>query len=345
MKTTVVLRGGGWSLRIRPRAVAVGGACALVAFAIAVLSIGTGDYPMTPAEVLRALTGSAPATDTFIVRELRLPRVAAALLVGAALALSGAVFQSLIRNPLGSPDLLGFTQGASTGALVMIVLVGGQTAAVAAGAVVGGLATGVLIYLLAWRHGLHGYRLVLVGIGVAAVLAGLNGYLITRAQIIEAARAMLWLTGSVDGRGWEDVIPLLIVLAVAAPVLLLCCARPLHMLEMGDELAGGLGVRRELVRFTALGAAVLLSAVSAATAGPVSFVALISPQVARRLTRAPGPNLLPALCLGAALLVAADFVGQRLIPDRLLPVGVVTGALGGIYLTWLLSTERKANRL
>lgn len=342
---SVVLRRGPWSLRLRPRAVAVGVACVIVAVTVAGASIGTGDYPMTPGEVIRALTGTAPATDVFIVRELRLPRVAAALLVGAALALAGAVFQSLIRNPLASPDLLGVTQGAATGALTMIVLVGAETAAVASGAVIGGLATGALIYLLAWRHGLHGYRLVLVGIGVAALLTGVNGYLITRANIIEAARAMLWLAGSVDGRGWEDVLPLAVALAVTAPVILLTCARPLHMLEMGDDLAGGLGVRRDLVRLTALVSAVVFSAAAAATAGPVSFVALIAPQVARRLTRAPGPNLLASLCLGAALLVAADFVSQRIVPDRLLPVGVVTGLLGGIYLTWLLRTERKANRL
>ncbi|MFI1964595.1 FecCD family ABC transporter permease [Streptomyces pathocidini] len=336
---------GGLSLRFRPRALAAGAGCALLALALAVLSIGSGDYPLSPAQVFDTLAGNGLPADEFIVGEVRLPRVVTALLTGAALALAGAIFQAVVRNPLGSPDILGFTQGAATGALAAVVLVGGGSLALAGGAVAGGTVTGALIYALAWRHGVHGYRLVLIGVGVAAILTGVNGYLLTRAQITEAARAVLWLTGSLDGSGWDNALPLLAVMAVLVPVTLLACGPALRMLEMGDDAAYALGVRVERVRAALLVSAVLLASFAAAAAGPVAFVALTAPQLARRLTRAPGPNLLPSLCMGAALLVTADWLAQRAFTGHQLPVGVVTGVLGGGYLVWLLATQRKAGRI
>ncbi|MGW4897207.1 FecCD family ABC transporter permease [Kitasatospora sp. NPDC004240] len=339
-----VIRLGRYSVRLRPRALAAGTTLALLALLVALLSLGSGDYPMSTAEVLRALTGDGTPAQDFVVNELRLPRVVTALAVGAALALAGALFQSLVRNPLGSPDILGFTQGAATGALVVVVA-GGSSLALATGAVVGGLVTGAAIYALAWRGGLHAHRLVLVGIGAAAILTGVNGYLLTRTRLTEASRAVLWLTGSLDGRGWQDAGPLLAVLAVTVPLVLLGCARALHAVELGDALAGGLGVRVERLRLALLASAVLLAALAAAAAGPVSFVALTAPQIARRLTRAPGPNLLATLCAGAAVLVSADYAAQHLFGERQLPVGVVTGVLGGTYLLWLLTAERRAGRL
>ncbi|MET7641654.1 iron chelate uptake ABC transporter family permease subunit [Streptomyces sp. NPDC005438] len=336
---------GGRSVVFRPRTVLAVLVCLLVASAASVLAIGSGDYPMSPDQVLRTLAGRGAVADTFVVNELRLPRVVTALLVGAALGLGGAVFQAVVRNPLGSPDILGFTQGAATGALVAIIVLGGGSAALAGGAVVGGILTGALIYLLAWREGIHGYRLVLVGVGCMAILTGVNGYLLTRAEITEASRAVLWMTGSLDGRGWEHTHPLAWGLVVLVPVVLFGCARALRMMEMGDEAAYALGVRVERVRLGLLASAVLLVSLAAAAAGPVGFVALTAPQLARRLTRAPGPNLVPALCLGAALLVSADLVAQRLFGARELPVGVVTGLVGGGYLVWLLARERKVGRI
>jgi ABC-type enterobactin transport system permease subunit len=341
---SVIRTRGGLSLAFRPRAVIAGAACAAVALVVAVFAVGSGEYPMSPADVLRTLAGRGAEADAFIVRELRLPRVVTALAVGAALALGGAIFQAVVRNPLGSPDVLGFTHGAATGALTAIVIVGGGSAALAGGALIGGIATGVVVYGLAWRGGLHGYRLVLVGIGVAAILTGVNGYLLTRAQITEAGRAVLWMTGSLDGRGWGDVLPLLAGMAVLVPVVL-GCARGLRMMEMGEDAACALGVRVERVRLTLLGAAVLLVSLAAAAAGPVAFVALTAPQLARRMTKSPGPGLLSSMCLGAALLVAADLGAQRAFAGHQLPVGVVTGVLGGGYLVWLLATERRAGRI
>jgi iron complex transport system permease protein len=342
---SVIRTARGHSVTFRPRALLAGTACALAAMVAAVFAIGSGEYPMAPADVLRTLLGQGAPADAFIVNELRLPRTVTALAVGAALALAGAVFQAVVRNPLGSPDVLGFTHGAATGALIAIVVVGGGSAALAGGALIGGVATGIAVYALAWRGGMHGYRLVLVGIGVAAMLTGVNGYLLTKAQITEAGRAVLWMTGSLDGRGWDDAAPLLAAMAVLVPVVLLGCERGLRMMEMGDDAAGALGVRVERVRLVLLAAAVLMVALAAAAAGPVAFVALTAPQLARRLTKSPGPNLVPSMCMGAALLVCADFAAQRAFGGHELPVGVVTGVLGGGYLVWLLATERRAGRI
>lgn len=342
---TVLRTSRGVSLRIRPRALAVTAVCVLVAAAAAVIGIGSGDYPIGPVRVLRALAGGGSAVDTLIVNDLRLPRAVTALLAGAALGLSGAVFQSLTRNALASPDILGVTQGAGAGAVAAIVMAGGGTVAVAGGALAGGLAAGMILLAVAGRDGLHGYRIVLVGVGLAATLTGVDNYLLTRAQLADAARAVAWLVGSLDGRHWGDALPLLTAMCVAVPVILLGHGRSLPVLEMGDDTATALGVRSGQARLVSLGAAMVLASFAAAACGPVAFVALTAPQIARRLTRTPGPNLVAAMCLGAALLALADLVAQRLVPGRQLPVGVVTGALGGCYLLWLIATVRRKGRL
>ncbi|WP_282701508.1 iron chelate uptake ABC transporter family permease subunit [Streptomyces sp. CC219B] len=345
MKTNRAVRTpGGLSVRLDLRALTVVVLLLLAALAASVLLIGTGDFPISAGDVLKTLAGHGDAGQDFIVNELRLPRVLVALLVGASLGLGGALFQAITRNPLGSPDILGLGQGATAGALVMIVLFSGSAAQVTVGALVGGLVTGVAIYLLAWKQGVHGYRLVLVGIGVSAILTAVNGYLLTVSDIVDAARSVVWMTGSLSGRDWAQVWPLLGLCAVLVP-LVLANARGLRMMEMGDDVSHALGVRVERVRALLLVAAVLLTATATAAAGPVSFVALTAPQLARRLTRSPGPNLVPSLCMGAALLVTADWASQRLFGADQLPVGVVTGVLGGVYLLWLLVTERRAGRI
>ncbi|MFD5123770.1 FecCD family ABC transporter permease [Streptomyces sp. NPDC058385] len=335
---------GGISLRLDIRALVIVLVLLCVALAASVALIGTGDFPISGTDVIRTLFGNGDPGQEFIVNELRLPRVLVGLLVGAALALGGALFQAISRNPLGSPDILGLGQGSTAGALVMIVLFSGGAAQVALGALVGGLVTGFAIYLLAWKRGVHGYRLVLVGIGMSAVMTAVNGYLLTKADIVDAARATVWMTGSLDGRDWNQVWPLLALCAVLVPVVL-AYARPLRMLEMGDDVANALGVRVERTRLVLLVAAVLLTAAATAAAGPVGFVALTAPQLARRLTRSPGPNIAASMCMGAALLVTADWISQRAFGADQLPVGVVTGVVGGVYLLWLLVSERKAGRI
>lgn len=335
---------GGLSFRLDVRTAVVVAVLILAALVASVVLIGTGDFYIPAADVIRTLLGNGDAGQEFIINDLRLPRVFVGLLVGAALGLGGAIFQSISRNPLGSPDILGLGQGSTAGALIMIVLFQGSAVQVAGGALVGGLVTGFAIYVLAWKRGVHGFRFVLVGIGVSAFVTAINGYLLTKADIVDAARAVVWMTGSLNGRDWEQVWPLLILCAILVP-LVMTYARPLRMLEMGDDVGYALGVPVERTRLVLMGSAVLLVAAATAAAGPVSFVALTAPQLARRLTRSPGPNLLPAMFMGATLLIVADWASQRAFGADQLPVGVVTGVLGGIYLLWLLVIERKAGRI
>ncbi|MFE3514264.1 FecCD family ABC transporter permease [Streptomyces sp. NPDC059166] len=335
---------GGLSFRVDARAFAVVTLLVAVAVLAAVILIGSGDYTMSPGQVVSTLMGDGTFQQEFIVTELRLPRVLVGLLVGAALGVGGAVFQSVSRNPLGSPDVLGFGQGSAVGALTVIVLFHGGPDEVAAGAVAGGLLTGAAVHLLAWKRGVHGYRLVLVGIGAAAMLTAAIHYLITKADLVDATRAVVWMTGTLDGRDWAQVWPLLAVCCVLFP-LVLGHGRALRMIEMGDDAAHALGVRVERTRLVLLGCAVLLVAVATAAAGPIVFVSLSAPQVARRLTRASGPNLAAAAATGAALLLVADWTAMNAFGDRQLPVGVITGVLGGCYLLWLLVSERRAGRI
>ncbi|MFD5496284.1 FecCD family ABC transporter permease [Streptomyces sp. NPDC127091] len=345
MKTNRAVRTpGGLSFRMDVRALVVAVLLLLVALTASVVLIGTGDFPIPAADVIRTLLGEGDPGQEFIVTELRLPRVLVGLLVGVSLGLGGALFQSISRNPLGSPDVLGLGQGATAGALVMIVLFSGTANQVAVGALIGGLVTGFAIYVLAWKRGVHGYRLVLVGIGVSAIVTAVNGYLLTKSDIVDAARAVVWMTGSLDGRDWDQVWPLLALCVILVP-LVLANSRGLRMMEMGDDISYALGVRVERVRLLLMLSAVLLTASATAASGPVGFVALTAPQLARRLTRSPGPNLVASMCMGAALLVSADWISQRSFGGEQLPVGVVTGVLGGVYLLWLLVTERKAGRI
>ena len=324
----------GLSLRVHTRSLVVSAAIATAMLVLAIVSIGTGDFPLSPGEVVATLLGGGDPASEFIVETLRLPRVLTAVLVGSAFGIAGAIFQSVSRNPLGSPDMIGFTTGAVTGAVLVILVFEGSTSEVAAGAIAGALVTAVVIYVLALRGGVQGYRLVLVGIGVAAVLQAINFYLVARATREDAYEAAHWMIGSVNGRGWEHVWPVFAALAVLVPAALVL-ARPLALLEMGDDAARSLGVHAERSRLALVCVAVGLTAVATASTGPIAFVALAAPQIARRLTRSATPGLIPAALMGSLLLVASDLAAQRLLSVDL-PVGIMTGALGGVYLCWVL---------
>ncbi|WP_422125609.1 FecCD family ABC transporter permease [Streptomyces caatingaensis] len=337
------LPGPGLSVRWHPRATAVGLALAAAALAVGLWTLTTGDFPLPVTDVLAVLTGGGTPGDAYIVNELRLPRLLTALLVGAAMGLPGALFQTLARNPLGSPDVIGFTVGSATGALVAILVLSAGAASVAVGSVIGCALTSAAVHLLARRRGAAGYRLVLVGIGVSALLSSANAYLIARASFTDAQSAQVWLTGSLNGRGWEHVWTMTASLAVLAPAALVL-GRPLRMLEMGEDAAAALGVAVERARGRALLVGVALTALSTAVAGPVPFVSLVAPQVVRRLTRATGPNLLASAVMGALLLAVSDIAAQRVLAPTQLPVGVLTGVVGGCYLVWVLARQWRAGR-
>jgi iron-siderophore transport system permease protein len=334
---------GHLSLRYSPRAMVVTSLIVLTTVVVLCVQMVVGDYPLTLRQIGGTLAGRGDPGEEFILYTLRLPRALTAVLVGMALGLSGAVFQSITRNPLGSPDIIGFTQGASLGAVLQILVFDGGQLQIVMGAVVGGLTVSLLVYVLAYRNGVQGYRLILVGIGITAILLSLVSYLLLRARIEEAQAAFVWLTGSLNARGWEHVVPVAIALAVLLP-LSLAMSRPLRMLEMGDETAQALGVSVERSRLWLLLLGTLLCAVAVAAAGPVGFVALAAPQIAKRLTGSATVGLLPAAAMGALLLLASDLAAQRALAPTQLPVGVATVSVGGLYLGWLLFRENQSGR-
>jgi len=332
--------GGRVSLIVHRRGALVVLILAAFTVALAAVAVTLGTYPISIPQIADAFAGGGSDGVRRIVLEGRLPRIVMAVIAGAALAMSGAVFQSMTRNPLGSPDIIGFNTGAYTGALVVVLLLGGNYIAQSAGALVGGLAAAVLVYLLAWTKGVQGFRLIVVGIAVGAILHSINAWLIIRARLEEALAAATWGAGSFNEVGWEQVVPVGVAVLVILPVLVLF-ARPLALLEMGDETAESLGVRPELTRAVLVLAGVALVAAITAAAGPIAFVALAAPQLARRLARSPGVALLPSAAMGAALMLASDVAAQRLLAPTQLPVGIVTVCIGGLYLVGLLIAQTR----
>jgi iron complex transport system permease protein len=331
----------GWSTRVHGRAVGV--TLALLGGALAAFcwSLALGDYPVALTDVLRSLVGAGNPETDLVVRTLRLPRGLTALLVGAGFGLSGAIFQRLTRNPLASPDIIGVNAGAAAGGVLAIVVWHATGTQVTVTALVGGLVSALAIYGLAYRQGVSGYRLVLVGIGITAMLGSVTSYLLTRAEIFDAQRAAVWITGSLNGRSWDDLRPMAWALIVLLPVAA-GLARQLRLLELGDDAARGLGARVERARGALLLTGVGLAAIATAATGPIAFVALVSPQIARRLVGPGSVGLLPAAACGALLLTASDLVGRRAFAPTELPVGIVTAVLGAPYLLLLLA---QANRI
>ncbi|SHF91986.1 FecCD family ABC transporter permease [Streptoalloteichus hindustanus] len=338
-----VLRTGPVALRFSWRAVVVGVALVAVTTALSVVAIAASEPTLDVSKVVLALVGQGDYYDWLVVTRFQLPRALTAVLVGLALGAAGAVFQSLSRNPLGSPDIAGFGAGASTGAVLQIIVFGGGTAQIALGCVFGGLATALLVYLLAYRAGLQGYRLVLVGIGINAVLSSLNRFLLSAADLNLAQQAQVWLTGTLNARGWPEIWPVAVAVAVALPVLGLMGAR-MRLIEMDDELARSLGVPLARTRAALLVLGTVLTAAATATAGPIAFIALAAPQLARRLTGAASVGVVPSALMGAALLALSDLLAQRVTPGGQLPVGVFTAAVGGGYLVWLLVRANRRRR-
>ncbi len=276
-----------------------------------------------------------------ILFNLRLPQTLTAIFTGAALGVSGAIFQSVSRNPLGSPDIIGFTMGAATGALLQIIFMGGGPLAVAISAVAGGVVTAGIVYLLSFKNGTtSGYRLVLVGIGAGATLSALNGLMLVKGDLDNAIAANLWLAGSLNARTWQHVLPLMIGCIVIIPLISLFATR-LTMMEMGDDQARQLGIGVERTRLAMILCAVLLAGLATAAAGPIAFIALAAPQLVSRLTRIRGIPVISAALMGACLLVAAYLLIQLAAFRLILPVGRVTGLVGGLYLIWYLTQSRR----
>jgi iron complex transport system permease protein len=326
----------------RSRVVLVTGGLLAALVAVVCVSLTIGDFPVPAIDVPGILLGFGTPDVTFIVNELRLPRVAVGLLVGLAFGISGAIFQSLVQNELASPDVIGITAGSGAAAVIMIVLFGASATQLSVAALAGGLATAACIYLLAYRKGITGYRLILVGIGFAALLGALIEYLMLRARDQELQRANIWLVGSLNGRGWDQAAPLALALVVLVPSAVVL-RRQLRGLQLGDDAAAGLGLRVGRAKLLILLVGVALAALATAAAGPVAFVAFVSAPIARRLLANGDPGLVVSGIFGALLLSAADTVARLGIGDIELPVGIITGILGAPYLVWLLITTNRSS--
>ncbi|WP_166873771.1 iron chelate uptake ABC transporter family permease subunit [Salinibacterium sp. ZJ450] len=345
--TTTTVRSEPWRddrAHRRARAARIGLTLTALVVMVAAASLAVGAYTLSLPDLIATLAGQGEARDNFIIFGLRLPRLLLGALVGAAFAISGALFQTLLKNPLASPDIIGISGGASAAAAGSILILGLGGAAVPVAAFLGALVAATAIYLLAWRGGVTGYRFVLIGVGVAFMVQAVLGYLITRGDVRDVQQALVWMVGGIGGAAWADIAVLALALAVLLPALGLLAPR-LRMLQLGDETAGGLGVRVESTRLALLLIAVALAAVATAFAGPVAFVAFVSAPIARRIVGAGSLALLPSALVGMLLVTAADFAAQHLLPGTLqVPVGIVTGVIGAPYLLWLLATANRRGR-
>ncbi|GGC32424.1 FecCD family ABC transporter permease [Brevibacterium sediminis] len=304
----------------------------IVATFLASLMVGQTFYSFDT--VVRVIAGEQVPGASFTVGRLRLPRAVMALAVGLSFGLGGVTFQTMLRNPLASPDIIGISSGASAAAVFAIITLGLGTTGVSIFAIVAGLAVALLIYLLAYKNGAAGIRLILVGIGISSMLTALINWELTRASQWDLQEALRWLAGSLNGANWESVIPVLIALVILAP-LLLGQSKNLSITQLGDDTAEALGVRVSRTRLLVIVTAVGLIAFATAAAGPVAFVAFLSGPIAARLI-GPGSSLLiPAGLVGALLVLVADLIGQFALGTRY-PVGVITGVLGAPYLIYLI---------
>ncbi|MFJ2704907.1 FecCD family ABC transporter permease [Streptomyces sp. NPDC087428] len=301
---------------------------------VCVAYLCVGESFVAPGEVLKVVLGR-PSADELVVGTLRLPRMVVGVLVGLAFGIAGALIQTVARNPLASPDIIGISQGAS--ALTVGAMTFGVTSYTVLPylSVIGGVAAAALVYLFAWRGGLHATRFVLIGIGFAIALRSVTTLFLTKGDYLVAQQAQIWMTGSLNGRGYDEAAPLAWTLLILLPAVL-WAARAQRTVTMDDDTATALGVRLGRVRLGLVALGVVLASVATGTAGPVDFVALLAPQIARRMTRTAQIPLLCSALLGAVIVVFADLLARRLFSPTELPVGVLTAAVGAPYLIWLI---------
>ncbi len=319
---------------VNTRLLGVATVVALGLILLAGVALSMGSYPLSLVEVGRAILDGADDRANFVVNTLRLPRVLVALLVGALLAMSGAIFQGIVRNPLVSPDVIGVNAGAAAAAVFWMVT-GGLALLIPLVAFAGALATAATVYLLSWKGHIAAGRLVLVGIGLNAMLTAVTTFLLIRTDLDTAERAVRWLAGSVYGAKWNDVYMLSAALAALLPVGAILMWH-LRIAQMGDDAARSVGMGVERVRLALILVGCAASALAVSIAGPVGFVALVVPHMARMIAGAmSGSVFIFTAILGALLLLAADTAGHHLLPVTL-PVGVVTGAIGAPYFLYLL---------
>ena len=316
------------------RAVMVGLCAGVLVLGLLILALLLGDFPLTFPEIIDVFLGRGEGLTRTVVLEWRLPRAIAAVLFGAALGVSGALFQTITRNPLASPDIMGLANGSYTGMILALIFLGGSWHMLVAGSLVGGVAAATLIYLLALRDGLQGFRFIMVGIGVSAILASLNTWLLLRVDVDVALFASAWGAGTLNTITQATLLPTglgIMVLFCLLPAVM----APLRQLSLGEDAAASSGADIAPARLGGIAIAIGLVSAVTALSGPIAFIALSAPQIARRLSRTAEIPLATTGIIGGLLLLVADLIAQHVIPLTV-PVGVVTLVLGGLYLVWLL---------
>ncbi|MEF3302124.1 FecCD family ABC transporter permease [Paenibacillus sp. GYB003] len=308
---------------------------------VLLLHLVLGDYPIPVGDALRAATGGGDPQYGFVVHTLRLPRALVALLAGASLALSGVLLQGITRNPLAAPGVVGLNAGASlTAVAAIIVFPSIPVALLPVAAFAGALSAGTLSYVLAWRRGLSPVRLLLVGVGISASAGAIVTFLLTIGKINDAKTAVVWMTGSVYGRSWEHFWPLLPWLLALLPLSLLL-AKQLDLLQLGDDMARGLGSRLELSRGILLLIGISLAGSAVAMAGTIGFVGLMAPHMSRYLIGAGSRRLIPAAALmGGLIVMLADLFGRIMLRPIEIPCGILIAIVGAPYMLYLLYKKR-----
>ncbi|MFE0646643.1 FecCD family ABC transporter permease [Streptomyces sp. NPDC058877] len=309
----------------------------LLLLGAAVATLSMGRLGIDPADLPSAVMGEATGKNAFVLNRLRGPRLVVAIAAGAAFGLSGALFQSVTRNPLGSPDVIGLSAGSGAGAAAAALFFP-DLVPVPLGALLGAVLAMSLVYVSTGTGFRNPGRLVVAGIGVAAMSTALTQYVVYAVERDKASALTAYINGSLAARSWDDAATVWLILLVCLPFAALL-ARPLRIGEMGDDLATGLGTRPGRTATAAITLSIVLSAGAVAVAGPIAFVSLTAPQIAKRVTRSGGPHLVMSTLLGALLLVLADLTAQQSPLFDNLPVGLYTMAVGGAYLGYLLLRE------
>lgn len=335
---------GRWiAVPVRRRSVLGCIAVALLIVITGFITLTAGRLGVPPADLVGALFSPPSGKTGFVLERLRGPRLVTAIGVGAALGLSGTLFQTVTRNPLGSPDIIGLGAGAGAGVAIATLLWPGMIPT-PLGALLGGVAAIALVHVSTGRGFSSPARVVIAGIGVSAMAYAVTQYVVSVGLRDHSAQLAAYLAGSVSASDWGDVGVLAVTLAIVFPAAALLSGR-LRLIEMGDDLAESLGGRVDRTRTVAIVLAVIAAAGAVTAAGPISFVALTAPQIARRVTGSPGANLVASALFGALILVVADLATQQIPWANGLPVGVLTAGVGGVYLGSLLVREWTKGRV
>ena len=343
MTARILKLGSSVAVPLQPRAIGYSVAILILLGVTSLATLTLGSLGIALPDLVMALFVTPTGKTGFVLERLRGPRLVTALGVGAALGLAGTLFQTVTRNPLGSPDVIGLGAGAGAGVALTTLFWNGLVPT-PIGALAGAALAIVVVHLSTGRGFASPARVIIAGIGVSAIAFAITQYVVSIGLRDAASQLAAYLAGSLNAANWNDVLVLGVTLAIVFPASA-ALSGDLRLMEMGDSLADSLGASTARTRALAIVLSVVAAAGAVTAAGPIAFVALTAPQIARRATRTPGPNLIASALTGALIMVVADLAVQQLAWADGLPVGVLTSGVGGVYLGYLLIREWKKGRV